>query len=69
MSRFSNYLLSQKLAKAHLETAQERFNRGDTFPRVVDPLLKAVREFQTCTNNLASMQFEKRLKAKRRPLP
>lgn len=67
MSRFGTYLQSQKLAKAHLETAADRFNRGDSMPRVMEPLLRAVREFQTCTNNLASMQFEKKRRKTAKP--
>jgi hypothetical protein len=66
MSRFGNYLQSQKLAKAHLITAEDRFNRGDSMSRVMEQLLKSVREFQTCTNNLASIQFEKKRSRKER---
>lgn len=62
MSRFAAYLASQKLAKMHLATAEERYNKGDSNGRVLGPLIHSIREFQTAMNNVASMQFERRKK-------
>lgn len=63
-SRFRAYLQSQKLARLHFETAFDRFNRGDTMPRVMMALLPAFREFMTATNNLASMHFKNKRRKK-----
>jgi hypothetical protein len=62
MSRFGTYLAAQKLAKAHLLTAEDRLRRGDVPAKVLEPLIAAVRELTLAANNLASMQFEPKRK-------
>lgn len=63
MNRFSTYLTSQKLAKAHLQEAEARLRSRDVrLELVVASLIQAVREFQTSTNCIASLAFEPRKK-------
>ncbi len=59
MSRFSNYLQSQKLAKLLVPQAEIYAQRGENDKAIRD-LAKAVREMLTACNNLASIQFEPR---------
>lgn len=61
MSRFGTYLASQKLAKSYLISAEERDRDGD-HKGAVEMLIRSVREFQTATNCLASIQFQPRKK-------
>lgn len=63
VSRFGTYLLSQKLAKGFLFAAEEKLKRKETSD-AIHCLIRSVREFQTATNCLASLMFEKKRKTK-----
>ena len=59
MSRLSTYLTSQKLAKQWLVTAEERLKRGEK-DGAIAALIASVREFQTSSNCLASLAWQKK---------
>jgi hypothetical protein len=61
MSRFGTYLRSQQLAKSYLISAGENLKESD-HKGAIDMLIRAVREFQTATNCIASIQFQPRKK-------
>ena len=67
-SRFGSYLQSQKLAKIHLIQAAQRLDELKV-SGAVEELIRAMREFMTCTNCLASMQFERKRRTRRAVKP
>ncbi|HEX9504248.1 MAG TPA: hypothetical protein VF974_08110 [Patescibacteria group bacterium] len=65
--RFENYLRSFQIAKAHLITADQHARLRDDHGAVL-ALIRSLREFETCVNNLASMHFKKKPKRESRKL-
>lgn len=65
MNRLSNYFENVKLAKMHMITAAKYDRDGDG--RSVYNVLKAMEYMLTAMNNVASIGFNKKPKAARRP--
>jgi hypothetical protein len=64
MNRLKNYLQCRALAMAYLETAESRNGKGD-YGVAIAAIIKAMRYQITGTNNLQSLAFHQKPKARK----